>query len=239
MGLRALDFADWLKPQPGDQILLAERAKLIESNSESVIAALPTAENAIAELSDILSDRFSEDEEFGAATEYLKFIGTRLAEDVCVLSLHQSAYRLSAAVLCFPNRWKLQEKMGRTVTEIHQPVPEYGERASVGVDRFLKKLRPLRAFERSNWGIVLSPALYHPDLADPIKRGDLSRSFLRVETQGFLKLPETKAVIFSIRTSVVPWRDLPCEKQNAIAREAHALSSEWQTYKALELANTS
>ncbi len=235
MGLKPLDLDDWLKSQPNDHLLLAERQELIQSKPECVIAARPAAESAVRELSGALSDRFPEGVRTENAEDYLEFIGARLAEDICVLSPDEDGYRLTAAVLCFPNRWKLHEKMGRTVTEIHDPVPEYAEGASRVVDRFLAKLRPLRAFERSNWGIVLSPTLFHPDRADPVTQKNLSRSFLRVEKQSFLKLPESKAIIFSIRTSIVPWTELSGGTQDAVMQTARSLSGEWLAYKALDL----
>ena len=57
MGLEPLPLVDWLKPQAGDDTLLTERARLIATQTSDVIAALPEAGAAIAELTALLRGR--------------------------------------------------------------------------------------------------------------------------------------------------------------------------------------
>jgi dimethylamine monooxygenase subunit A len=234
MGLEPLTLERWLAPQEGDEHPLAERAKLIESHQQDVIAALPEADDAVQELSSILRDHSMTITGDESSHSILQSIGTSIAEDLCVLIYGDGEYRLMAAVLCFPNRWKLRDKIGRTITEIHGPVPDYALQMSGTVDRFLTKLRPLRAFTRDNWGLTASPALHQPDLAPPVHVGDLGGTFLRIEEQSFLKLPNTEAVIFAIRTSVTPWLRVPESTRDTVVRSAEALGSDWLAYKAIK-----
>ena len=60
---------------------------------------------------------------------------------------------LQVAVLCAPSRWRLHEKMGRPLADIHQPVPLYADRLAAPVDRFMRHLKPGKlasAFRRPN-----------------------------------------------------------------------------------------
>jgi hypothetical protein len=230
MGLEPLPLEDWLKPQPGDAAVLAERARLIAAHRRDVIAALPESEAAIGELAATLRER-------GIVIgqgETLPAIGRGLAEDICILTDAGAGYRLTAGILCFPNRWKLTEKIGGNVLAVHGPVPDYAADLSAGVDRFLDRLKPSRAYLRRNWGLSTSEDLFLPEptpAIDPREGGDF---FLRREDQSFLKLPESGAVIFAIRTTVTPWADTPADLQADILATVGNLSAPWLDYKSLK-----
>ncbi|MEQ9449301.1 MAG: DUF3445 domain-containing protein, partial [Rhodospirillaceae bacterium] len=106
---------NWLSKRDGDDALLLERARLIASRLEDVIQIRPQAETAVEELTSLLATK-NICAVGGSGEEALKPIGKKVAEDICILTGDDSRYRLSAAVLCFPNRWRLAEKMGRSVT---------------------------------------------------------------------------------------------------------------------------
>ena len=136
MGLVPLPFGDWLKPQAGDAALLAERTRLIARQRADVMAALPESAAAVAELGSLLRARgFAIDDTLAA-------MACNIAEDLCILTAAEDGYRLTAGVLCFPNRWKLAEKLGGSVLAVHGPVPDYAAQLSASVDRFLARLKP-------------------------------------------------------------------------------------------------
>ena len=56
----------------------------------------------------------------------------------------EAGLRLIAAVLCFPSRWRLADKMDRLMGAIHGPVPFYADRLARPVDRFMRLLKPGR-----------------------------------------------------------------------------------------------
>ena len=235
MGLESLGLKKWLVPRAGDEHLLAERTKIIAAYQQDVITALPEAAGAVAELAGLINERGATLESGAPTRRILKSMGTSIAEDVCVLTANDGIYRLTAAVLCFPNRWRLADKIGRTVTEIHDPVPGYAVQMSDTVDRFLAKLRPMRAVVRSNWGLSASPTLYLPNLSPPVTARADSDMYLRREEQSFLKLAGTGAVVFAIRTTVTPWEQVPKSTRNAIIAAANALGPKWLAYKALDI----
>ena len=52
-------------------------------------------------------------------------LGQLVQEDLCILEKRGSEHVLTGAVLCFPASWRLADKVGRPLTTIHDPVPEY------------------------------------------------------------------------------------------------------------------
>jgi len=237
MGLEPLPLEDWLRPRAGDEALLAERARLIATYASDVMAALPEADAAVAELALLLQQRGIKLAEGHSAILTLTALGHALAEDLCILTpAADGGYRLTAGVLCFPNRWRLREKLGGDVLAVHGPVPDYHGELAQTVDRFLARLKPERAYLRRNWGLSSSPALFLPDptpAVDP--RQDGSPIFLRREDQSFLKLPETGAVIFAIRTRVTPWSETPADLRADILGVIGELDGPWLAYKSIKL----
>lgn len=233
IGLGPLEMEAWLAFRPGDDALLTERRHLAAEQPAEVLAALPEGEAPVAELASILRGRglaIPGTDPRGA----LAAMAGAVAEDLLLLSPSGDTYRLVAGVLCFPNRWRLAEKIGKGLTAIHGPVPEYETALADPVDRFLARLRPGRAYTRGNWGLASSPALHLPLPVAPVDPAGDTGFFLRREEQGFVKLPETEAVVFSIRTTVTPWKEVPAEQQAAIRDAARLLSPEWRDYKSLK-----
>lgn len=234
MGLEPLPFADWLKPQAGDAALLVERARLIAVHRDDVIAALPEADAAVAESVILMRGRGLVMDTTNDTIHALTALGHRIAEDICVLTPGaKDAYILTAGLLCFPNRWKLKEKLGGSILAVHGPVPDYATQLSTHVDRFLSRLRPERPFIRSNWGLASVPNLFLPTPIPAVDPRKDKGFFLRREDQSFLKLAGTGAVIFAIRTTVTPWRDVPEGTQSEILKAIDGLGPAWLSYKSI------
>lgn len=233
MGLEPRAFSEWLKPRAGDDAVLAERRNLIAIKAATVIAVLPQSHGALVELADVLVQAgFIGLPRTGDAAA-MTAMGQAIAEDLCVLTQEGGAYVLSAAVLCFPNRWHLADKIGRNLLAVHGPVPGYPGALAGAVDRFFERLRPMRPYVRENWGFASQPTRHLPDPIPPVdvERGD--NFFLRTEEQSFLKLPATGAVIFSIRTTIVPWSDVPQDRREDLKAAVKKLSPAWLAYKSI------
>ena len=249
MGLDPQPMADWLKPQAGDEALCALRKELTRTKADLVLAVRPEAHAAVAELANILRERGFTGVKAGGNTATLASMAESVAEDLCILTPLSSSgltrgprvverdedtsYLFTAGVLCFPNRWKLPDKIGKTLIDTHAPVPDYAAAVGATVDRFLARLRPLRFYTRRNWGLASVPDLHLPESVAPVNPTTDTNFFLRIETQGFLKLPQTEAVVFSIRTNVTPWADVPDEMRTAIIDAVRELSAPWKAYKSI------
>ncbi|KIV84646.1 hypothetical protein PV11_00419 [Exophiala sideris] len=156
----------------------------------------------------------------------LQVMGLLTTEDWFIMQPDEedsSVTRLRAGANCFPAGWKIQERIGHSLWEIHAgKVPMYEEKLAISMDRFFQKLRVDSPVMRFNYAIDNSPELFHinshhnlsPDEQDPV---DLDGLFLRVERQYLQRLPKTRAIVFSIRTYVTPIRDVTKDKDVARA----------------------
>ena len=162
-------------------------------------------------------------------------LGRLVAEDWCLLQPDAASgeYRLSGAVLCFPSRWSLAEKLGRPLTAIHAPVPDYDATLARRVNRVFETLRPGRGLWRVNWLVHPSDEPHLPGgKADDIAAGHAcERLHLRTERQTLIRLPETGAVAFGIKTSICPLEALTPEQAAALARELAALDAAAIAYR--------
>lgn len=129
---------------------------------------------------------------------------SRVAEDLCILTPDDRGDRgwvLAAGAVCFPSFWRLADKIGRPLAEVHDPVPGYPGPLAARVDGFLTRLRPGQGVWRRNWSIHDVPDLFLPEHGPPA-RGD--ERWLRSEHQTLLRLTTADAVLFTIRTQQVP-----------------------------------
>lgn len=210
MGLNALAADDWLWVDDRFAEEVAERARLVAERPDQVMAMLPGAEPAVEELlAAVLAVMTARGHAAPPEAAPLARLGVAAQEDFCVLQRRaDGAYALTAAVLCFPAHWRLRDKIGRPLAEIHAPVPGFADRLGAPVARFLASLRVERPVWRANWSVVESPALFHPGQRQAVpdltadNAGD--RLWLRVERQTLRRLPVTGAVVFAIRTLVEP-----------------------------------
>jgi hypothetical protein len=212
MGLGALDPADWLWRDERFAAETAERAALAEARPEEVHALLPGAEPAARELLAMVVGHLERDHgvrvQPDQSTSPLLGLVPLAQEDFCLMQRRpdDEAYALAGALLCFPAHWRLREKLGRPLAEIHAPVPGFNERLGGPADRFFRNLAAERPVWRANWSVVESPALFHPQPREPLpglsaeNAGELL--WLRVERQTLRRLPRTEALVFTIRTLV-------------------------------------
>ncbi len=206
---------------------MAERRELLDRHREDVFAATPGSDQARQDTLDrvvaVLTTRhpahFGRDGRVlhnrltgerwdleAPAHDPLELAGRLVQEDLCLISADGGAPVLRAAILCAPSRWRLHEKIGRPLADIHGPVPLYADRLAAPVDRFMRHLQPGKLAERLNWSIVDDPALFqlegkHRTSLDPtITPGNVgTRLWLRVERQTLSRLPAAGFVLFTIR----------------------------------------
>ncbi len=148
-------------------------------------------------------------------------IGNLVCEDFCLLDRPEGTdeYRLVGAVLVFPSRWSLAEKLGHPLTIIHDPVPDYDETLARRVNRVFDTLRPGRGLVRINWLVHATSELHLP-LGLELKKSGWSEPsdtlFLRTERQTLVRLPRTGSVAFGIKTSVSPLASLVPSEARAL-----------------------
>jgi hypothetical protein len=227
MGLRPLDVARWLEVDARRGVELALKARLLASDHRRVVAALPGSEEAGRELLDEVLAHLAEhhpglvaaapdgsiiEATTGAVLEPGRLhpvdTAARLVqEDLCLMTDRGSGWVLAAASVCFPNRWRLEDKIGHDLLAIHRPVAGYEDSLDRPMRLFFDRLRPERPVWRLNWTLLDSPDLFQPDIENRRRAPpDMTRPdetlWFRVERQTLRRFSELPAITFTIRTYV-------------------------------------
>jgi dimethylamine monooxygenase subunit A len=245
VGARNVGLDSWLE-LTGDDVAgqLGEKARLLEARRDDVLQALPGSGEACEELLDLVREAAHGASPalplspLPAGLHPLEEAGRLVPEDFCV-HLPDPATGglvLVAGCVCFPNRWRLADKVGRAVTAVHGPVPHYANQLGRPVDRLMERLAQERVMERANWGLVDGPELFAPVSRDakPGAEDELvERLWLRIERQTLRRLPRTRAVVFTIRTLQAPVDVLRSDPEAAalLARAISELPVDVAIYK--------
>ena len=74
-------------------------------------------------------------------------------EDLLLMQRFDDGWRLTAGALCFPATWRLGEKLGKPMGEIHAPVPGYAGQMAERIARIFDALPADDLVERFNLSI--------------------------------------------------------------------------------------
>jgi hypothetical protein len=261
MDLVAVPEADWFEFDRQYLPEMAEKRRLLATVHRDVFAATPVSDAARAEALDLIvtpltthhPDWFGRDgtvlrNHLTAETWHpgsldpLELAGRLVQEDLCLIQNGADGPAFTAAVLCFPSRWRLLDKIGKPLSAVHGPVPFYADRLARPVDRFMRHLKPGHIASRLNWSLLDDPALFQPggkwrvDSRSEITLANAGeRVFLRVERQTLRRLPISGAVLFGIRVHVYPLERVidGAERAARLAAAVRALPAEVQHYKSL------
>lgn len=260
MGLRAQETESWLAPDDGWPGQLADRARLIRDRKWDVMALMPEARAASAEVMGLLfahltarfPDWFNrvghgvESRVTGARLDPADFehplhlLAHLLPDDLCLMTPSPGGWRLTAGVVCFPSHWMLPHKLGKPLPGIHRPVARYDAVLATPVDRFFDTLSPGRVVWRANWTLSDDPTLFQPGTkaheppdADIHEGNAGDRLWLRVERQTLTKLPDSGAVLFTIRTHQRPLSALTAVERRQFASVLRSVPDDVAAYKGL------
>jgi dimethylamine monooxygenase subunit A len=209
IGQRPLDLALWIEPDEQFAAELALKHQLLTDRHDEVFAALPFALAASEEVNALLVTHMQTYYQHLVRPSVdglhpLDAAGRRVQEDLCLMIEHEGELVLGAASLCFPGRWRLSEKIGKPMMAIHQPVARYALDIGRATDDLLGRLTVDRPIWRLNWSLVDDPALFQPT-GHGVSDGEAvppEQLSLRVERQTLRRLPDTGAILFTIRTYV-------------------------------------
>lgn len=228
LGLRTLDVAQWIEPDGRLAAELAEKAELLSARRAEVwqeeIATRPAQAEALALLADHLLRTFPAlyaregdairvipagvSVPLEGAMPPLEAASRLVQEDLVLMRRGEDGWRIAAASLCFPSTWVLQEKFGRSMEAIHEPVPGYAERMGPRIGRIFDNLQADRPVLRYNWSLYDAPDLFAPrrgprrwlkEAVDPD-----ANIFIRIERQTLRRLPQSGDILFTIKVLVDP-----------------------------------
>jgi hypothetical protein len=222
---------------------LADKDRLLAERHPLVMAALPGSEHAAGEV-------------LAAVTDWLVRHGpphavpvtpppgihpleaaARLVPDDLVLMEPVGpggALVVTAGCVCFPSRWDLRSKLGRTMREVHEPVPRLNDELGTTVDDVIARLTPGRPLWRTGWTLDDEPDAHQPMVGDsrafvsgrraPLDTDTVATTVaLRVERETLSRMPGG-AVLFTIRTHRTPLGVL-ADEPGAVERLAAAIAA--------------
>lgn len=261
MGLFAVPEQEWFELDERYRPEMSERRRLLAMHHADVFAALPQSDHARAEaLAEIAGSLAAHRPQWFAQDgsslhnrlagetwdrrclpcDPLELAGRLVQEDLCVVQASDAGPVLTAALLCFPSRWRLAEKIGRPLAEVHGAVPFYGERLSRPVDSFMRHLKAGHIAGRLNWSVLDDATLFQPSgkwREEPnhtVTAENAGETLsLRVERQTLRRLPRSDAILFGIRVHVYPLHAAitTCATAARLAEAIRALPESTSLYK--------
>ena len=257
IGVKPLDPADWIDVDDKLLAYLDEKDRLAERVPERIFVAEPGSEDAQAEVLNLLADHLPQRfpdiyQRLGPQidiipafrrvrldTPYppLLIAGGLVQEDLVLMRRGDDGWRLAAGHLCFPSSWRLHEKFGKALQEIHAPVPDFGRdtRNATIIERMFDNLRSEQPVTRWNWSLHADDTLHHPESAGQWRFGDekIDSLYFRLERQTLRKLPISGDILFTIRIYLDPL-DAMAQQPNA-ADLARALIDQLRAYTPAQL----
>lgn len=164
-----------------------------------------------------------------------------IQDDICLLqpcytNNRISAYKLTAGSVCAPSHWRLKDKIGADFFALHSPVPGLQSKLQDRVMRLFDKLDST-PIVRANWGLSENDTLMRLPEDQQLKDSVAPDSdlFLRAERQSLRKLPNTGAIVFTIRVYTYPLESIRAidGAATALKESVAAMSPEEYQYKSM------
>ncbi|KAJ5664461.1 hypothetical protein N7507_005192 [Penicillium longicatenatum] len=241
MGLRNLKFDEWIELDNHYLKFHADKAKRITERGEKCYGTAPEAMDGAIELLEELCDYLPEryptmfqktptgitntitHETFNITQRPLPedpmATAARLIQDDIALMIEKpdGEYYLLAGAILLAGFWRLRDKFGMPLSEIHTSgsVPQYEEKLGKGMKNFFRRLKPEEPVLRNNYFIQVddqlawSPSIGSEDAEEVSwntaeKNRAIEHHFFRSERQSLRRLPRSGAVVFTIRTYFEP-----------------------------------
>ncbi|MEM9780400.1 MAG: DUF3445 domain-containing protein, partial [Pseudomonadota bacterium] len=242
-GLFALDPATWVEVDETFREQMAQRDRLLGSSPELTLGCLRSADAAVGELVAALTRHLTSHKNWQMSGDSLRrpdgvavalrpaveTLGRMTQEDWLILQdLGGPEYVLTAGALCFPGNWALPDKLGKPLTQVHDPVPGYTDALAARVNRVFEALHVDRPLQRLNWSLAKTDALHCPR---PHESG--APLYLRVERQTLVRLPQTEAVVFGIKTYLTSLEALDLGDHAELHAACLALTPQMREYKGI------
>ncbi len=227
MGMNRELPCQWIEPNTNLLAVLEHKKRQYHDDPSRVYRAESGSYNAQMEFADLLEqhliqdhhqDYYQQQNGMYYQPEYkLACVGDQplwncsqwVADDCLIMQESNGSYYLTAASLCSPSHWSLDEKIGQPIRFIHDPIPHFHEALSDKIDRFFNHLRPEHIITRYNWSLQSDNHLAcYPD-AQPTTLLDADTAlYYRYERQSLRRLPKTGAIAFTIRIHLQPLEQL-------------------------------
>ncbi|KAJ5975619.1 hypothetical protein N7481_009326, partial [Penicillium waksmanii] len=241
LGLRSMKWDEWIELDNHYLKYHADKKKRIEERGEKCFGTAPEAMDGAIELLEelcaYLPERYpsmfektptgitnkATNETFNITQRPLPedpmATAARLVQDDLALMFERpdGEYYLLAGAILLAGFWRLSDKFGMRLSEIHTSgdVPQFREKLEKGMMNFFRRLKPEEPVLRNNYFIQVDDSLawshsIGSEDAETVswntaqKNKAIEHHFFRSERQSLRRLPKSGAVVFTIRTYFEP-----------------------------------
>nr|POE93594.1 hypothetical protein CFP56_19606 [Quercus suber] len=153
-------------------------------------------------------------------------LAARLVQDDLAIMFERDdgQYYLLAGAILLAGFWRLEDKFGMALAEIHTSgdVPGYERQLATGMHRFFRRVQPARPVLRNNYFLQVDDQLaWSPSIgpedggaagwAAAEKNRAIEHHHFRSERQSLRRLPRSGGVAFTVRTYFLPVTALAAE----------------------------
>lgn len=261
MGLRTINPDEWIELDNQFPKFHANKVARIAEREDKCVATHPDAYEGAVELLDELArylparypslfrrtavgiDNIFTGESFNIVERPLRedpmTICGRLVQDDLAIMIEQpdGQYRLMAGSILLPGFWRLSDKLGMTLSDIHTSghVPHFKEKLETGMLKFFQRLRCDTIYSRNNYFLQVDDCLAWShsigkeddavvSWSTAEKNKAIEHHWFRSERQTLRRLPKSGAVVFTIRTYFMPVTEI-AEEDYVPGRLASAVRS--------------
>ena len=218
MGLRPIPAGEWLTRSRDHDGYMAAKLLRMDARPGVVCQTLPGSETAQTEVLRLVRTHLGQPPLGERAAAAPLAVAARLVEeDLCVMQPRGGRYALTAGSVASPSYWRLEDKLGKELLDIHDPVAGLREGIGERMRHFFRELAPGRIYLRGNWFVHASgepfgtPEQLAPSDSHAPSPCAVERLFLRCERQTLRRLPRTGAILFNIRVFLNPLADLAAQ----------------------------
>ncbi|RYP80136.1 hypothetical protein DL769_002622 [Monosporascus sp. CRB-8-3] len=261
MGLRSVKHVDWIELDNHYPRFHADKKRRIAERGSKLCKTAPEAYPAAVELledlvdylparypslyrrTEVGLDNLWSGERFDIVTRPLAEdpmqMCARLVQDDLAIMIEKpdGQYYLLAGAIVLPGFWRIQDKYGMALSEIHTSghVPQFKEKLEKGMMNFFRRLKPEEMVARNNyffqvdenlgWSRSIGPEdSPHVSWNTAEKNRAIEHHFFRSERQTLRRLPRSGGVVFTIRTYFHPITEV-AEEDYVPGRLASAIRS--------------
>ena len=153
-------------------------------------------------------------------------ICSQIQEDVCIMRNDE----LVTNHVCLPSWWSPEEKMGKSMAEIHADIPGMEKTA---YDHIWNASLYKGPYLRYNWALTDTPTLNQHPSKNIGKNFDRDSLFLRLERQVLQGFPEACAVLFLIRTYVGDIKTMDKKQRVTLGDAVNKMTPDELEYKGM------
>ena len=167
----------------------------------------------------------------------LEMLLENVSEDFAITLKNQETgeYEFRAGIICSSLGWNVASKIGKSLKQIHEPIPDYKEKMSMSMDRlalfphpvypdcadlhrYFSKMLTNTPIQRGSWGLEYLQPLYMPPNDSHAEHRNwqnpdlkLEDIFIRVDWQTLRRLPLSGAIVFNFKALFTPLTEVADE----------------------------